>query len=417
MTTADVVAPVGGDDAGERPTSRWQDPTSFALGMFGVVAVVLWVVGYLSKAFLPPDPLVRQVQLLFAGDGIVGVWTQWDAGWYLSIARDGYAFVSVTRQANVAFFPSYPMAMRAVGWALGGHPLVGGVLITLGSSLAAVVLFSRWCADRLTSSAARWAIAALLLYPYAWFLFGAVYADALYLAAALGAFVLFERGHPVLAGLVGALATATRPVGYAVIIGLVVLVWAKRRSVRALRPSDAGVLLSATGLAGWMTYLWVNFGDPFLFSRIEEAWGQASNAETWFKFDFFRRLTSIPCYFRGISGSYETCGTNYVSELLYTGGIVVQGVLLLAAAAAVPLIIRRFGWGYGAYTAAALLPALLGSQDFQGGGRYLLAAFPLFALIGERLSGNPQRGRWVLGSCAVLLVLLMSLFARGYYLS
>jgi hypothetical protein len=396
---------------------RSWDPTALALGLFGAVTVVLWVVGYASQTLLPPDPLVRQVELLFVGDGIVGVWTQWDAGWYLSIAREGYSFVSVDRQANVAFFPAYPLAMRAIGWVLGGHPLVGGVLVTLGATAGSVVLFTRWCADRMPSLAVRWAVAALLLYPYAWYLYGAVYADALFLVAALGAFVLYERGHPVLAGLAGAVATAARPVGMAVVVGLVILVLARRRGLRRLRLSDAGVLLSAGGLAGWMAYLWVRFGDPLLFSKVQSAWGQASGPETWFKVDLFRRAQSIPCFVRGTLGSVEGCGTDYGSELLYALGIIAQGVLLLAAVLSVPWIIRRFGWAYGAYTVVVLAPALIGSQDFQGAGRYLLAAFPVFALVGERLSRHATAGRWVLGASALVLVLLTSLYARGYYLA
>lgn len=36
-----------------------------------------------------------------------GVFTQWDAAWFLSIARDGY-----TRPADAAFFPGYPWLVR-----------------------------------------------------------------------------------------------------------------------------------------------------------------------------------------------------------------------------------------------------------------------------------------------------------------
>ena len=91
--------------------------------------------------------------------------------------------------------------------------------------------------------------------------------------------------------------------------------------------------------------------------------------------------------------------------------------MLLAALVAVPWIIKRFGWAYGIYTAAVLAPALVGSQDFQGSGRYLLAAFPVFALVGAGLSTRPRLGVVVVAVSAILLVALTSLFARGYYLS
>jgi hypothetical protein len=59
-----------------------------------------------------------------------------------------------------------------------------------------------------------------MLYPYAYYLGGAVYPTALFLAAAIGAFVLLDHGHPWLSGLTGAVATAAGPVGLALVVGL-----------------------------------------------------------------------------------------------------------------------------------------------------------------------------------------------------
>lgn len=398
----------------------------FALVVWAVAVGVAWVVALLSWNLLPHDPLRLDSELRFAGDAVLGPWLAFDGGWYKNIAEAGYAFVSLDTQANVAFFPAYPLIMRGVGWVLGGQVVAAGVLVTLLAGVTAVVVFTRWCALRLGSAAVRWAVVGLVVYPYAWYLFGPVYADALFLAAALGAFTLLERGHPVLAGVVGAVATATRPVGVAVVVGLVVLAWARRgglgggvrASLRRLRPADAGVLLSAGGLVGWMAYQWSTFGDPLLFSRIQAAWGQEAGVRTWLKADFFERLPATPCHLlSGWRGEVTTCGANQGSELLYTAGVALQGVLLVAALVAVPWVVRRFGVAYGVYTVLVLLPALLGSQDFQGTGRYVLAAFPVFALAGGVLAERRGLGRVVLGVSAVLAVVLISFYARGYYVA
>lgn len=66
------------------------------------------------------------------------------------------------------------------------------------------------------------ALALFLLYPYAFYLYGAVYADALFVLAALGALLLLEADHVWLAGLAGAVATAARPVALVVVVGLAV---------------------------------------------------------------------------------------------------------------------------------------------------------------------------------------------------
>jgi hypothetical protein len=394
------------------------NPTAFALALFVVVAVVLWLVANLSAAFLPPDTLVRTPIPTFPGDAVAGVWSRFDAGWYLSVARDGYYFESLDRQASVAFFPAYPLTMRWLGWVLGDNPLLAGVMVTLASAVGAVVLYARWCADRIGEAATRWAIVALLVYPYAWYLFGAIYADALFLLAVLGAFTLMERGHPVWAGLAGAVATAARPVGLALVVGLVVLVWVRRGGWRGLRVADAGVLLSLGGLGAWMGFLAVRFGDPLLFSKIQQAWGQQTGWKTTLKFDLGSRFLVLPDQVRCVTGGASpTCSAADASELLYTAGLVGQMLLIGAAVVAVPWIIRRFGWAYGAYTVAVLAPVVLGSQDFQGAGRYLLAAFPLFALVGVGLAARPRLAVVVAGLSTLLLVALTSLFARGYYLS
>ena len=83
-----------------------------------------------------------------------------------------------------------------------------------------------------------------------------------------------------------------------------------------------------------------------------------------------------------------------------------------------PRLIRRFGWGYGVLVAGLMAIPALGSKDFQGTGRYLLAAFPLFALAGEWLAGRSARVRGsLLAASALLLLLWAHLFARGFYVA
>jgi hypothetical protein len=262
------------------------------------------------------------------------------------------------------------------------------------------VLLHRFTRDRFGPSTARIAVAALLLYPYAWYLYGTGYSDALYLAAALGAFVLVESDHPVLAGLAGFVATAARPTGVALLAGLLVLAVARRRRDGARwRPADAGVLLAAGGLASWCAYLWVQFGDPLAFLHAEGApgWDQPPGAHTWLKAAFWDMLGH--------------------GDRAFAARLAVQAILGLGFFAAVPWIVRRFGWGYGVFTFVAVGVPLVGTGDFQGIGRYLLAAFPVFALVAEPLARHPRAASAVLATSALSLVVLTSFFARGFYLS
>lgn len=365
--------------------------------------------------------------------GWLDAWVRYDSGWYRQIAEHGYLY-RPGEQSSVAFFPSYPLLMRA-GALVTGDVLVAGVAVTVLSGLVAVLLFARWCSARMTREAALTAVAVLLLYPYAFYLYGAVYADALFLASTLGAFVLLEEGHAWLAGVVGALATAARPVGVAVLVGLAVravelaaeragvsggaadrrpgrgwrgvtalarpAVMTAARAVRCLRWRDAGVVLAGGGLAGYGAFLWVRFGSPLAFVAAESApgWDQGFGPRTWFKVSFFGQLLK---------------GDPVNSPRLVLPALVSLGMLLL-----LPRVRRRFGWGYAAFTALVVAIPVLGTKDFMGSGRYLLVAFPAFAVAAEMLTG--ARRPWLrpvsLAASGVLLLALAFVYGTGYEIS
>jgi len=324
-------------------------------------------------------------------------WFHYDAGWYLLIATQGYDYVP-GEQSSIAFFPVYPLTVRAVGAVL-GDVQVAGTLVAALAGLATVLLFGRWVWTRVPRRAALLAVALLLIYPYAMFLYGAVYADSLFLLCTIGAFLLLDRRWFVAAGLVGALATAGRPVGVAVLIGLVVrtleILAEDRRdaagpagsvveahrvgwrelvgAVRDVRPRQLGVLLSGLGLAVWALYLWRAFGDPLAFVHVESApgWDQGVGPRTWFKFGYVELIQD---------GHYRTAALLTLQAL-----VCVVAVLLL------PRVWRLFGWGYLAYAAVVLAIPIIGTDDFMGTGRYALAAFPVVAAAGHLLAGLTSR--------------------------
>lgn len=399
---ADVAEPRA-DDQRAGP-GGWLPPVALYLGVLAVLLVVSWQVA--SHV----DPPVNRGERAFAGGWFWDGWLRWDGGWYRSIAEHGYFYVPGA-QSSVAFFPGYPLTIRVVGRAIDNVPLAG-MLTTIVCGLGVLVLFWRWCRARMSPGDALVALGLLALYPYAWYLYGAVYGDALFVLTALGAFTLLEHDRPVLAGIAGAAATFTRLVGVAVFVGLVLLVLERRGALvgrrrfglprrielSRLRRGDAGVLLSLGGLATWSLWLWHRYGDPLLFSSVQAAWEQPASLRTWLKIDFGASLL-------------------HGSDRLYSGGLVVQATIALAVLAATPFVARRFGLGYGAYTFVLLVIPIIGSQDFQGLGRYCIGAFPAFALAAERLAAHRRAVPVVLAGCAVALVVGTALFADNRYLS
>jgi hypothetical protein len=345
-------------------------------------------------------------------------WLEFDSSWYIYIAEHGYdaaqeqAF-DAGRQSAIAYFPAYPLTVRGVAAVFTGHDYpAAAMLTTFVCGLAFALLFWFWCGERLPAKSRRTAIVLLLVYPYAWFLFGSGYGDALFLAVTVGAFLLLDHDHPVLAGLAGFVATAARPTGTAVLIGLVAVALERRRVVvhdengwsfhrDRLRPRDAGVLLAVGGLACYVFFCYTQFDDAFAFATVQKAsgWDQPAGLHTWFKIGFFGHL---------VHGSPA-----------FSIRLVAQAVLTLAFLLGSLLVLRRFGWGYATYALAIVLLPALGTGDFQGMGRYLLGCFPVFAAAGDWLA-VPQRRtlqRSTVVVSAIALIALASLFGRSYYLT
>ena len=93
------------------------------------------------------------------------------------------------------------------------------------------------------------------------------------------------------------------------------------------------------------------------------------------------------------------------------------------------MVVRRLGWGYGAYTAVALLMPAVPSANFLGMGRYILAAFPCFAVVAAAMGGvltpgKLRRPKLRLQLAAIWLVVstiglgfMMTLYARWWFIT
>ena len=389
-------------------TATTREPTSrlHVLRLYGACALGATIVAAIGPLLWHRGDAPNRPTMVL--DRLLGNWLWWDGEWYLHIARWGYFYIP-HRQSSVAFFPAYPIAVHWLGTLVPGGYGVAAVLITLASGAMTFVLFHRWCLRRLPTRAAAYAVIALAAYPYAWFLYGAAYADALFLCVTLLAFLLLEDDRPVLAGLAGMVATATRPTGIVVLVGLVAVLCQRRglferdnpAGRRRVRPRDWSVGLAAFGLVAWCAWLGWRFGRPFAFVETEGStgWNRGPGLATWLKFGFFHSLLHD-----GVS--------TWLPLLL-------QAVCCVLFALAIPSVWRRFGAGYGLYVLAAVAVPIVCTDDFMGAGRYLLAAFPVLAVVGVRLAATADaRLRWTyLTTSALGLALGTSLFATGHFLA
>jgi hypothetical protein len=316
--------------------------TRAAIWLFAIVVVVV-----------APDRLGDQAGLWGPVDtglpgAITDVWMRWDAGWYARIAELGYRWPSATP----AFFPLLPLLLAPLGRLLGGSYALAGVAVSLVAGSLAIAGMHRLGVRRLDRRAADRAVLYLCVFPTAVFL-GAPYAEALFLALAVGTFLLAERGSLAAAGVVAGLAVLTRPQGAAVVAALGVLAW------QARGPRGLAVLgLPAALFALYPLALWLWIGRPLAFVEAQEQWQR---------------------------GLHPLGPVGGVLEGLRDGDLLGLGVVALF----VPLAAaawRMLGTAYGVYAVTALaIPLSLPSARYGGLyslPRFALVAFPCFLVLG-----------------------------------
>ena len=276
------------------------------------------------------------------------VLARWDSDWYLRIAESGYRWPSSTP----AFFPLYPAAVAVVGRILGDHFLVAGVLVSLAASAAAFVLLFEVVRLRLGPRDARRTVLYLAVFPTSLFL-GVVYGEGLFLALAIGTFLLAERGRLGWAAVVAGLAILTRAQGLALLPALALFAWRSERRVRSLA-------LLAVPVALFLVYplvleVWIGRGLAFL--DAQRVWD--------------RSLAPLG----PLGGLVQAIGE----------GDVLGPLLAIALVALAVLAWRVLGAPYGVYALAALAIPMAFPSERLGGlysfPRLALAAFPCLAAL------------------------------------
>lgn len=393
------------------PDGRWVYP---ALVFFATGLVVLTGV-CLGHEFLPASRQVDHFRTPRPASPEAAL-ANWDGRWYVQIARDGYSYTPHGMSA-VSFFPTFPLAGR---WAA----QLSGLELELALALVSNVFFflalvTVYAHGRATQNpGAAYAVLAMALVPTGFF-FRMAYSDSLFVFLAALALYGMRRGWPVLAcAAVVGLATATRPVGVALVPPLVLVAWWRGGSVtrRVVRVA-AAVAVGVSGLVGYAAYQHVRFGDPLAFAR--------SQSELRFRDPpppvehAIALLTLEP--FRAV---YETDGTgywgNFDATLPWSLSLQFANPLYFAATAALVGfgVWRRWVGGLEAVFVAGVLLIPYVTRGYEMGmgshARYAAVAFPVYLVVGRILAAVPFLRGVLIPPCVVLLAGYSALFAGMY---
>jgi hypothetical protein len=302
----------------------------------------------------------------------------WDAGWYETIARVGYA--PLGRQ-SLRFFPAVPVLTHGLAWiGLGDGPAL--ILLANAAAFAATaMLYVLVRRETGSPDVARRSVWVLSLVPAA-FVLVMGYAESLLLVFALGCFLALRppatsadaRPHFAVAGALAFAAALTRPIGVLLFLAVAseLVRWWQRvgRSERA-----AGLGAVAAPFVGLLVFL---------------AWSKHTVHDWWAPL----RVQLQGSHHGGLSDPFVTLYDDARGVLHHHVGTALHVPWVLLALAMLIVCWRRLPAPYTLFAAATLAVAVSGA-NLDSFERYALSAFPL-SIAAALLLAQSQVQRLVL---------------------
>ncbi len=323
---------------------------------------------------------------LFTHHGLIDNLSIWDGTWFLRAVHHGWPSHLPMAHGQVlaspvAFFPLLPIVLRTIAVLTGLNAAVVGLVVSGVTGLSALVAIATLAREFAGEVKAERAALLIALSPGS-FVFNLIYAEGFLLTfVALGLWALLRRRW-LLAGLLGALATAASPVGVAFVVSCVVtsvLAIGRDREWRSLWAP----LLAPLGFIAWMAYLWIHTGNAMAW-RLTERGGWNSYPSLLYPFRILAKFIANPL------------SPTMTGQILFAGTVITIVMLVVAFRERQPVPVLTYA------TTAVVLFAI--SYPVGLRPRFVMLAFPLTIAAATRWSG--WRYRAVVAASAVFLVLM-----------
>lgn len=369
----------------------WPEPSWFAIARSSVRAFrcqpgtrQAWRVALTSRlavllvgvvAVTTVGPPVSRLPFHVSTNAIENLPARFDAGWYLTIARQGYDWNDTLRghRNAFAFLPAFPAAMRVAGDLvtlpakatrnpefLGGgnaRMLWGGVLVSvLCFGLALQNIRSLCALDGADGAGQARATVITAAYPFAVY-FSAPYTEGLALLGLTGTVLALRRGRLLPAALLGILTGLTRSNGWTLSAALLAAWMAERRAGDRRAARFIVALCPLAGLGAFLAWVSHRTGNAMDWVWAQGAWGA-----TFKPLAFWAR-------------QYHAIGRLGVPGYLQHEGVeALTLACVLWALAMAALLLWRRQWLYGGIIVCYLGPAL--AVDLLSIGRMTAVLFP-----------------------------------------
>ena len=380
-----------------------------AAGMWAATRAALIVFTYFAVPFSHQRAHGLPSLTTFRPDALLNRWYRWDTQWYVSISLHGYN----TKQST-GFFPLYPGLVHVVASIIGSSHVVGATLLVSNlATLAAFIGIGLLAAEVYGRATATFAIRALAAFPTAFFL-AAGYADSLFLA--LAAFCLYcaRRQQWGWAALCAFVASFDRQFGIILVLPML-WEWASRqrqagrdaremlapRTLAELIPLLAAV---PAALAIWGIYLDLRFGDPLATLNVQHVFWHHDLVPPW----QWLHLVGASI---GNAPPWTFPRVRIFFDLAPVTALI---LIALLAFRRWPASLALYTFGLIALIVTSAVPS--DYVPFNGEGRYVLLAIPMFLLLGRWMARRPWLDMLVVGGGFMLQALFLGYFLRGGWL-
>ncbi len=339
------------------------------LVLFLIWRASLLVLGCISSSTLP-DNAYAVAHLQQKIHPLLNIWVKWDSVWFYEIIKSGYV-----REGLTAFFPLYPVSVRLMSKLLFFiHPVLVGLGLSNLFLLGALFVFYKLLQLDYDREFSQRAIFYLLIFPTSLF-YTLIYSEGLFLLLSISTFYFARTRRWVWCGVLGFLATLTRPVGILLLAPLLLEFLISKR-----KTGGFALFLIPLGPVSYMVYLGKKFSDPLLFLHVQKEWGRFS-----------------PDWFSSILNSLNPI------KLLFFLGFVVSSLV----------VYKRVRKSYGVYIFLNLLPALA-SGSFMSINRHFAVLFPFYIFL-SHMGKNRLLDRSIALVSILFLAYTTILYVSGYW--
>jgi len=377
---------------------RWK-PWTVAFAAVAVQRLIVFTVGYAANFAAPTLFSTRPVSGL-------GLWNQWDARLFISVAQFGYTTFPGRVENTEAFFPLFPLLVRGM-MTLGIGPVAAALAINTVILVVACRYLYELAEDSVGAGLGSRTVVFLVLFPTSVFLV-VPYSETVFLLGATSSFLFARRRRWLPAGIGAAIAVASRPLGIFLAVGLVVDFMRQRQfSARALRPAMGGFAIAVLPLLLFCAYLWSTRGSPLYFLTAERlGWQRALVGPIASFRNSVDAVFSDPYTYPGRFGTLR----EVFDIVIPTGEILALALIVVVTVWAA----RRREWGWATFLGLTAL-ALGTSTRYHSVPRMVLSLFPVMLFLA--VVTRSHRAIYAAAVCVLVVGLCVGtvLFTNGYW--